>query len=806
MKSLSYAALTVLIITVLFSSITAGFSIATHPSIASYGPTSQAVQVWFDGTPLLTTAYPTNYEFNVAAKTSSDPWITSLHWDFGDGSTLDVPFSGQSEVSDIRDHAYSQPGIYTVSVTAYDNMGNSGSAQVTVNWYIQTPPPPPTPQILITGVASGQGSVSPNCPSPNGCQEQVGSSVTVTATPSSEWLFSSWSTQTGISCSNDPVCTFNMPNNPVTLMATFTTTPPPPPTPQILITGVAAGQGSVNPDCPAPNGCSETPNSQISVQASPSTGWYLAAWAYLGAAVASCSGNSVTNPCTFIMPNSQVSIYATFQVCTPSSPPTLCPIIPGNLQVTVYSAPITANNPLSGATVTMISTPPGQSPQSCVTASSGQCFFQNVLPGPYTVSASASGYQSNSGSGTVPSGETGQITITLSSGGQPPLITGVASGQGSVSPDCPAPNGCSETPNSQISVLATPTPSSGYTFSSWSVTGVSCSGGSTSNPCTFAMPNNPVTVTANFIPTETGTLQVTVYYQLTDTPISGATATMTYTPPDQNALTCTTDSSGQCTFQNVLTGPYTVSASANGYQPNSGSGTVLGGQTTQIIITLSASNTYILTTTVALGQGSTSPNCPSPTGCSYSPGQSVTVTAHPPSGDQFDQWIVTGASCSAGIFISPCTFSMPSKNVELEATWETQPPSTYTVTFAQYGLCCNLVWGVTLIGQSTGVQTEWSNSQGNSFSTITFTGIPAGSYTFQIIPPATYTASASPSSPVNVNGNTNVQVTFTGTVATISNTFSFGFGSPSSGNGQFREPTGIAVDALTLYVRRLGIT
>ncbi len=506
MKSLSYAALTVLIITVLFSSITAGFSIATHPSIASYGPTSQAVQVWFDGTPLLTTAYPTNYEFNVAAKTSSDPWITSLHWDFGDGSTLDVPFSGQSEVSDIRDHAYSQPGIYTVSVTAYDNMGNSGSAQVTVNWYIQTPPPPPTPQILITGVASGQGSVSPNCPSPNGCQEQVGSSVTVTATPSSEWLFSSWSTQTGISCSNDPVCTFNMPNNPVTLMATFTTTPPPPPTPQILITGVAAGQGSVNPDCPAPNGCSETPNSQISVQASPSTGWYLAAWAYLGAAVASCSGNSVTNPCTFIMPNSQVSIYATFQVCTPSSPPTLCPIIPGNLQVTVYSAPITANNPLSGATVTMISTPPGQSPQSCVTASSGQCFFQNVLPGPYTVSASASGYQSNSGSGTVPSGETGQITITLSSGGQPPLITGVASGQGSVSPDCPAPNGCSETPNSQISVLATPTPSSGYTFSSWSVTGVSCSGGSTSNPCTFAMPNNPVTVTANFIPTETGTL------------------------------------------------------------------------------------------------------------------------------------------------------------------------------------------------------------------------------------------------------------------------------------------------------------
>jgi hypothetical protein len=120
------------------SAIVPGFSITTHPSIASYGPTDQPLQVWFNGPPLLTTPYPTNYEFNVAAKTSSGLWITNLHWDFGDGSTFDVPFSAQSEVSDVRYHAYSQAGLYTVSVTAYDSMGNSESAEITVNWTIPT--------------------------------------------------------------------------------------------------------------------------------------------------------------------------------------------------------------------------------------------------------------------------------------------------------------------------------------------------------------------------------------------------------------------------------------------------------------------------------------------------------------------------------------------------------------------------------------------------------------------------------------------------------------------------------------------
>lgn len=73
-------------------------------------------------------------------------------------------------------------------------------------------------QPLVIGVDNGQGSVSVS-----GGSFSVGSSVTVTASPSSGWQFSGWSTQTGVSCSSNP-CTFNMPNNAVTLRATFVQT------------------------------------------------------------------------------------------------------------------------------------------------------------------------------------------------------------------------------------------------------------------------------------------------------------------------------------------------------------------------------------------------------------------------------------------------------------------------------------------------------------------------------------------------------------------------------------------------------
>ena len=136
--------------------------------------------------------------------------IARIHWDWGDGMQQDSWFQAT--------HSYSQRGTYTVSVTSFQSDGLSTTMTTSV-----TVGPSTTPtQTLTTGVGSGSGSVNPNCPS--GCSETVGSSVTVTANPSSGWQFSSWSIQTGIGCGSANPCSFSMPNNPVTLAATFTQT------------------------------------------------------------------------------------------------------------------------------------------------------------------------------------------------------------------------------------------------------------------------------------------------------------------------------------------------------------------------------------------------------------------------------------------------------------------------------------------------------------------------------------------------------------------------------------------------------
>jgi len=155
---------------------------------------------------------------------------------------------------------------------------------------------------LTTSVASGQGSVSPNCSSPTSCQEPVGSSVSLTATPSTEWQFSSW-TITEASCSGGSSanpCQFTMPSNTVTLAATFT---------QLaftLLTGVDSGSGSVSPSCPSPSGCSENAGTQLTVTATASPGWVFGSWStQVGI---SCS----VNPCSFTMPNNPVTMGTTF--------------------------------------------------------------------------------------------------------------------------------------------------------------------------------------------------------------------------------------------------------------------------------------------------------------------------------------------------------------------------------------------------------------------------------------------------------------------------------------------------------------
>ncbi|MGP8127209.1 MAG: PKD domain-containing protein [Candidatus Bathyarchaeia archaeon] len=170
-------------------------SASAHELGSSFGPANAPVlQVWFDAAPQLTTAYPPAYVFNVAAKTTAGLWITSLHWDFGDGTTLDVPFSGQSQVSDIRAHEYATQANYCVSVTAYDSAGNTAiTSQSLMPNFDFTLAATPTSQSVVPGgsvtYSVAVGSSASACGSPVSVSLVVSSAppqgVMWTLTPSS---------------------------------------------------------------------------------------------------------------------------------------------------------------------------------------------------------------------------------------------------------------------------------------------------------------------------------------------------------------------------------------------------------------------------------------------------------------------------------------------------------------------------------------------------------------------------------------------------------------------------------------------
>ncbi len=71
----------------------------------------------------------------------------------------------------------------------------------------------------------------------------------------------------------------------------------------------------------------------------------------------------------------------------------------------VYVTDSKTGNPISGATVTADSS-------SCTTDSKGYCSL-NLPAGTYTVTASASGYQSASQSATITAGQTTSLTFNL---------------------------------------------------------------------------------------------------------------------------------------------------------------------------------------------------------------------------------------------------------------------------------------------------------------------------------------------------------------------------------------------------------
>ena len=197
--------------------------------------------------------------------------------------------------------------------------------------------------------------------------------------------------------------------------------------------------------------------------------------------------------------------------------------------------------------------------------------------------------------GTCSSNSNGQIVFTESNQPTETLTTGV-SGQGSVNPNCPS--GCSEFAGSSQTVTATA--SSGWLFSSWSISGVSCSSGSSINPCTFTMPSNAVTVTAVFsqivTTTQTSTSRSTSTTSTTTltTSTSLTTTTTTSVSTSITGQICTTTGTATMT-STIIQAPTTLTTTST---TTTTSSTTTGTSTSLTVTSSTRISTTITTTTI----------------------------------------------------------------------------------------------------------------------------------------------------------------------------------------------------------------
>ena len=110
-----------------------------------------------------------------------------------------------------------------------------------------------------------------------------------------DWKFDLWSSTPGFSAR---FTTSGWSNGDLLVTSTGPT--------QTMISGVDSGYGYVSPYCPSPIGCSLPIGQNVSVIATPLPGWRFTRWSTQWGV--SCS----TNPCTFSMPNTKVTLFALF--------------------------------------------------------------------------------------------------------------------------------------------------------------------------------------------------------------------------------------------------------------------------------------------------------------------------------------------------------------------------------------------------------------------------------------------------------------------------------------------------------------
>ncbi len=596
--------------------------------LVTHGSANQDVgfEINGEGTPLgaaaivtSTSAAPNGGSFNprIAASVWQPRWLIATAADFG---SLWTQVVGGTQPANLYQLSMSAPSHGTVTGGTALNCGTGGSA----------------------------------------CSETYGvpTIVTLTATPDSGYLFTSW----GGSCSGTSTSTTVTVDGVKTCTAAFTSTST---TFQLTVTTPSHGTvtgGGISCGTSGTGTCSATyaaPTS-VTLTAAPDSGYSFTSWG------GSCAGTSTS---TTVTVDGARTCTATF-VVTP-----------------VYQLTVTApaNGTVTGGGI------------SCGTSGTGTCSVSFGSATPVTLTAApASGYSFTSWGGscagtntsttiTVDGAKTCTATFTAGLPTGPPytmtispvptggVITGAGLNCGTGGPVC------SYTAPASMPYGMQATPAAGYTFTGW--TG-DCTG---TNPGIYIMLSGARTCSATF------TAPTTTYRLTVTTPANGTVTGA--------GISCGTSGTGTCSVTYASATPVTLTAApASGYTFTGWGGSCAGTSTSTTVTvdgvktctaTFAVPQTYQLTlTTPANGTvtgGGISCGTSGTGTCSvtYASATSVTLTAAPASGYAFTSWGGSCAGTSASITVT--VDGVKTCTATFTAGLPTGPPYTMTISPAPTG-------------------------------------------------------------------------------------------------------------------------
>jgi uncharacterized repeat protein (TIGR02543 family) len=466
-------------------------------------------------------------------------------------------------------------------------------------------PPGVTFYVTPTGSISACGGTFSDGQSSTGCGGSFSATYNLPS-PSSQWQFYYWSWSGGVTCNsisaNPTSCTVSSSGSLTVLFGakiTFYTNP----------TNVGAILWGGSLSTPRTNGATtfDVNYGSVNAYANVPTGYSLGGWSCSGGL--SCFGSSSPTSVTFSGPG---TITASFVA------------LPFDFSVS-NSGPITVTQGSSGSNTISVALISGISQSVTLSCTNGvpsnTCSFSLTSGNPPFTSSLTISTSSSTPTGSL------TVTVTGSGGGvtrttqftltvNPPLSYTLTVAAGSGGTTNPSPGQYQHYAGDSISVSYSIT-GSGYTFGGWTVSGASCSGGSTSNPCQFTMPGQAVTVTANFNPPFTYSLSNSGGIAVSPGGFASntITATLQTGSPESISLSCTSvlPSGAKCSFNPASGTPASGNPFSSTLTISTTSSTPTGSYTVTVNgnPSATAATSFTLTVNVPLSVSLISPPSPS---------------------------------------------------------------------------------------------------------------------------------------------------------------------------------------------------